>query len=303
MQRTRSEKALKLRSSMTSNEAVIVISSHVARGGVGNRAMVFALERLGFTVWAVPTVILPHHPGYGPAERIVPAESAFAGLLEALVKDEQSNRVAGIVSGYLASAGQARAVASLVRTVKASRQDTLYLCDPVIGDQGGLYVGEDIADAVRDGLLPLADAITPNAFECGWLAGHTGSSEPDLATLARRLPPPVALITSAPALMRGQIGNLLVSDGEAILLEHPRVETPIKGTGDLLAALLAAHRLRGRSWPEAAELALASVFDMPSGSAKAGADELMLPALQTALVQPRAQIGVRRLSDKAAAKK
>ncbi|MBE0694401.1 MAG: pyridoxal kinase, partial [Aquamicrobium sp.] len=39
--------------------AVIVISSHVARGTVGNRAAVFALETLGLPVWAVPTVILP----------------------------------------------------------------------------------------------------------------------------------------------------------------------------------------------------------------------------------------------------
>ena len=37
--------------------AVIAISSHVARGSVGNRAMVFALERLGFEVWAVPTIV------------------------------------------------------------------------------------------------------------------------------------------------------------------------------------------------------------------------------------------------------
>jgi pyridoxine kinase len=37
--------------------SVIVISSHVVRGSVGNRAAVFALETLGFPVWAVPTVI------------------------------------------------------------------------------------------------------------------------------------------------------------------------------------------------------------------------------------------------------
>jgi hypothetical protein len=45
--------------------AVIVVSSHVARGSVGNRAAVFALETLGFPIWAVPTVILPWHPGHG----------------------------------------------------------------------------------------------------------------------------------------------------------------------------------------------------------------------------------------------
>ena len=37
--------------------AVIVVNSLVARGGVGGRASVFALERLGFPVWSVPTVL------------------------------------------------------------------------------------------------------------------------------------------------------------------------------------------------------------------------------------------------------
>ena len=50
----------------------LVISSHVVRGSVGNRAAVFALETLGFPVWAVPTVILPWHPGHSRATRIVP---------------------------------------------------------------------------------------------------------------------------------------------------------------------------------------------------------------------------------------
>jgi pyridoxine kinase len=285
---------------MADKGAVIVISSHVARGSVGNRAMVFALERLGFPVWAVPTVLLPHHPGQGPAERITPGETAFAGLLEALVKDEEAGRVAAIVSGYLASAGQARRVASLVAAVKKRDPRALYLCDPVIGDSngpdgGGLYVGEAIAEAVRDDLLPLADAATPNAFECAWLAGDRARGEPDLAALARRLAPPVVLVTSAPALMRGQAGNLLVSGGEILLLEHPRIETSIKGTGDLLSALLAARRLEGRAWPAAAELALSSVFEVLAGSARAGADELMLAAFQAALVRPRAPIGVRVL--------
>ena len=47
--------------------AVIVISSHVMRGSVGNRAAVFALETLGYPVWAVPTIVMPWHPGHGPS--------------------------------------------------------------------------------------------------------------------------------------------------------------------------------------------------------------------------------------------
>jgi pyridoxine kinase len=173
--------------------AVIVISSHVARGGVGNRAMVFALERLGFEVWAVPTVFLPHHPGHGPVSRIVPDEEAFTSLLQKLVGDGRAADVAGIVSGYLASPAQAEAVFQLVATVKAARPDALYVCDPVIGDgvsgqPGRLYVAEDLAEAQRDLLVPIADAATPNAFECAWLSG---ADPKDLERAAAALPPPL----------------------------------------------------------------------------------------------------------------
>jgi len=284
--------------------AVIALSSHVARGSVGNRSMVFALERLGLTVWAVPTVILPQHPGHGPAERIVADDAAFAGLLERLMEGGRGVEVAGIVSGYLASPAQAAAVAALVRSVKAARPDAVYLCDPVIGDAvpggpGRIYVGEALASAIRDLLLPLADVITPNAFECAWLAGaeHSAADRTasDLATLAAGLAP-VALVTSAPALMRGQIGNLLVGAGEPLLFEHPASAGAAKGTGDLLAALLLARRLQGFDWPKATGMALASVVEVVAATARGGFDELRLAELQQALVQPRAPVAMRRIN-------
>lgn len=274
---------------------VVCISSHVARGAVGNRGTVFALERLGFEVWAVPTIVLPHHPGHGPAEAIVADEGRFAALLRILIEDGRAANVAGIVSGYLASAEQAHAIAALVRAVKGARPDALYLCDPVIGDAHRLYVGEPVAAAIRDTLLPLADMATPNAFECAWLAGASGAVEPDLAALGARLAPRSVLVTSAPGLMRGQIGNLFVGEAETILFEHPHLATPLKGSGDLLAALMIARRLQGHDWPRAIELALASVFEVTAGTVKAGANELMLAALQDSLVHPHAPIAIRRM--------
>jgi pyridoxine kinase len=274
---------------------VLLISSQVARGSVGNRAMVFALERLGFTVIAVPTVLLPHHPGHGPGTRIATDDKAFDALLQDLIQGGRAAEIIGIVSGYLASEAQAHAVARVVAAVKAARPDALYVCDPVIGDAGRVYVGEALAAAIRDELLPLADIATPNAFECAWLAGQTNTSNPDLGALAKSLAPPTVLATSTPALMRGQIGNLLVTDTETILFEHPELATPVKGTGDLLAALLLARRLEGRDWPKAVEMALSSVFEIVAGTAKAGADELMLAELQTSLAHPHASINVRRM--------
>ena len=224
----------------------------------------------------------------------MPDARAFATMLEAMISGGRAANVAGIVSGYLANAEETEAVAALVETVKAARPEALYLCDPVIGDAGKLYVAETLAVAIREKLLPLADIATPNAFECAWLAGSDGADH-DLAALARALPPPDVLVTSVPAMMRGHIGNLLVSARDAILFEHPMFETPAKGTGDLLAALLLARRLKGLSLPKAAETALSSVFEIVAGTAKAGADELLLAALQESIVTPHASVVARRI--------
>ena len=46
--------------------------------------------------------------------------------------------------------GQAEAIAKLVEGLRAENPDLIYLCDPVIGDEGGLYVGDETAIAIRD---------------------------------------------------------------------------------------------------------------------------------------------------------
>lgn len=42
---------------------------------------------------------------------------------------------------------------------------TFSVCDPVMGDDGKMYVPEECLPIYRDLLIPLADIITPNQFE------------------------------------------------------------------------------------------------------------------------------------------
>ena len=277
---------------MAWNSTILLISSHVARGSVGNRVMGFALERLGMTVWEAPTIILPHHPGQGPAERIVPEEDAFAALLNDLA-DAGAGRIDAILSGYLGTSAQTDHVADLVRRVKDASPDCLYLCDPVIGDNGSLYVIDRIAETIRDHLLPLADIATPNAFECAWLAGEDDWETADLAAAAERLAPPTVIVTSSPALMRGHIGNLLVGAGDRLMAEHPTVESHAKGTGDIFSALYLGRILEGRTPRKALEMAAATTFEMIAAAAKQGLDDLPVTQLQTAISQPHAMINLR----------
>lgn len=276
--------------------AVIVISSHVVRGSVGNRAAVFALEQLGFPVWAVPTVLLPWHPGHGRGTRIVAPAAEFDALMHDLQTAPWLGEVGAVLSGYLGDAAQASAVAGLVEAVKRRNPNAIYMCDPVCGDVGGLYVPDATAKAVRDRLLPLADIATPNRFELQWLCGGKElPSNQALAEAALELGVEKTLVTSSHGLMAGSIGNLLVSHKEVLLAEHRAISDVPSGTGDLAAALFLGHTLEGLKAEKALQMTAASVFEMAARAVKRGADQLMLQTDAHALVHPMAMVQTRRL--------
>ncbi|MEI4481425.1 MULTISPECIES: pyridoxal kinase PdxY [Phyllobacterium] len=279
-----------------SSNAVIVISSHVVRGSVGNRAAVFALETLGHPVWAVPTVILPWHPGHGPAKRIVPPAEQFDDLIADLERAPWLGEITGIMSGYLGNAAQASSVARLVKTIKEKNKKVLYLCDPVIGDEKGLYVPEATAIAIRDELMPLADISTPNRFELAWLAGADLPDNKAVMQAALHAGPATMLVTSAHPMLAGGTGNLLINHTLALLAEHRLVTGPTNGLGDLTSALFLARMLSGIELEQVLQRTTASVFEIMARSAKRGADELMLEADASSLSTPMAMVQMRRLT-------
>ena len=265
------------------------------RGGVGNRAAVFALETRGHGVWSVPTVILPWHPGHGRSTRIAVETAAFANALQDLKGSKWRGEVCAAMTGYFADAGQVRAAADLIRAFKAADPDFLYLCDPVIGDAGGLYVAESVAVAIRDELLPLADLATPNRFELGWLADAAVDDNAAIAAAARRTGIARLVATSAHAMMKGAIANLLVEGDRQVLAEHQALERAPNGLGDLFSALLLSHVVEGRSAEEALRLASSSVFEIAARSIRAGADELLLQAEAASLKTPMASVAIRHI--------
>lgn len=275
--------------------AVIVISSHVVRGSVGNRAAVFALETLGHPVWAVPTIILPWHTGHSRTDRIVPEVHQFKQLMEDLERAPWLGEVGAVLTGYMGNAEQPKAAAQLIKAIKARNPHALYLCDPVIGDEEGLYVPEATAAAIRDELLPLADIATPNRFELGWLSGVTAENNEKLMEAALDLGPDRMLVTSSFGMLSGSTGNLLVTQDQAFMAEHRYVEGPTNGMGDLTAALFLARILDGVTDEKALQSTTASVFEIMVRAAKRGADELMLEADAASLSAPMSMVQMRRL--------
>ena len=283
--------------------AIIVISSHVVRGTVGNRAAALALEVLGFSVWVVPTVTLPWHPGHGPASRIVAPSVEFSQLLDDLCEAPWLNEVGAVLSGYLGGAEQVGPVAKLVDCVKSKNPDALYTLDPVLGDapengDGRLYVPEEQAIAIRKDLLPRADLVTPNPFELGWLANcDTPRTMESIKTAAESLNIGMVLATSCPAMMRDHIANMLVmQSGPTHMAEHRLMDGPPNGLGDLASALMLGNFLAGGDAVKALSKTSAALCETMMVAARAQSNELMLEACIGSLVNPRMPVDVRTLA-------
>lgn len=280
---------------MDTTGAVIVISSHVVRGSVGNRAAVFGLEALGLPVWALPTIVLPWHPGHGPATRLTFPEADFDNAIDDLIRAPWLGEVKAVLTGYFANAAQTRAAARLVHALREKKPDLFYACDPVIGDLAGLYVAQETAEAIRDELLPLATLATPNRYELAWLAGAALDTNTAIMDAAIGLGPSRILVTSAVPMMAGGTGNLYLTGKHALLAEHRLIDNPPNGLGDLLSALFLGRLLSGTDDERALQLATASVYEILARTAKRGNDELTLETDAASLTSPMAMVQMRRL--------
>lgn len=269
-------------------KAVIVISSHVARGSVGNRAAVFALEILSYPVWAIPTILLPWHPGHGPSTRIVAPEESFAAFMQDIAIAPWKSEVGAVLSGYMATPNQAVQVAGLVNSLKQENPELVYLCDPVIGDIGGLYVQPETAATIRENLLPLADISTPNRFELGWLVGSaTPETCQETLQLANLLAPATVLTTSSPGPEKGTMGNLLKDKSGNWISAHESLDNPPNGPGDLTAAVFLGHHLSGQTPAENLKVTTASILEILKQSARRGSDELTLESDSHSILNPK----------------
>jgi len=251
---------------------VAAISSLVMRGAVGLRAIGFALERRGHTVWPVPTVVMPWHPGFGPSTR-TPAAALAKQLAEL---GQHAGALDAVLTGYFASADDVAAAATFLDTVRAARPDALFVVDPVTGDEGGRYVPDAVAEAIHSRLVPRADIITPNINE---LQDLTGSRDPGAA---RALAVPQVIVTSAVS-RPDAIGAALVTAEGGGEVVHPRLETVARGTGDLFSGVLTAALVEGMDALDALAEASAATYGV---AARSGPDTLDLAGCQALIATP-----------------
>jgi pyridoxine kinase len=223
---------------------ILAISSQVAYSPVGLTASVPALQAAGHEVLGIPTITLSNHPGHGKPAGFRTAPEDLARILDALDSLKVLPGVGAILTGYFASAEQVEAVAIVLARMKAANPALYVLVDPVIGDEGGLYVTQSVAEAIRGRLLPLATCITPNRFELEWISGATVADETSSIAAARTLGIAEVLATSIPSGAES-LSTVLITPSGGDTVTAPRLTAVPNGTGDFLSGLYLAHRVTG----------------------------------------------------------
>jgi pyridoxine kinase len=264
-------------------KTVLSIQSQVIGARVGNCVAAFAMERLGVRVLQLPTTILGRRPDRGaPGGGPLPKETLLS-LIEGLAGDGKLGEIDAVLTGYVGEAEQVEAILEVIERVKAANPAAVFVCDPVLGDDGKLFVSAEIADAVLGGLAPRADWLAPNAFELGMIAGQTIDGLDAARSAARRLGKPL-LASSIPT--EAGVGVLYAAPGGDWFSETPRLPRAPKGAGDLLTALFVARRMLGQAPAIALEAATGAVYDVIVRSLAAESDDLALPMAQDALADP-----------------
>ncbi len=280
---------------------VLSIQSAVAFGHVGNSAAVFPLQRIGVEVLPVYTVNFSNHTGYGAWRGPLIAPDDVAAVIQGIEDRGVFPEIDVVLSGYQGGEGIADVIIDAVARVKKANPDAVYACDPVMGNaKSGCFVAPAIPVLLRERVVPVADILTPNQFELGFLTDtEPGSIDSTLesADMLRARGPRTVLVTSVerPDREPDTIEMMVVDDAGAWIVQTPLIPMKANGSGDVTAALFTAHYRRTGDAADALARTASSVFDLLSNTFEAGSRELRLVESQEAYAHPRLQFAVRQV--------
>lgn len=112
-----------------------------------------------------------NHTGYKQVKGTKVTAQEIADLYDGL-KQSYLDDFDMMLSGYIPGAEAVQAVGRIAEDLKAKAKQRpgsfFWVLDPVMGDNGKLYVADDVVPAYKS-LLPNADLILPNQFEAEYV--------------------------------------------------------------------------------------------------------------------------------------
>ena len=224
---------------------------------VGQCSMTVALPILsacGHETCILPTALLSTHTGGFGKPKVVHFEDALEGMW----RHWQENDITfdAILVGYLGSVRAVQTASQIMDTLLPPGGITIV--DPAFADHGKRYSGltEEYARAM-EGLCGQADIILPNVTEAACFSGiayRETLTEDYVSSLLDGLNHPCVILTGT-GYREGQTGVTLREGEQQTAYYHPKVGKNCHGTGDMFAACFTGALLRGRSKPEAVQIA------------------------------------------------
>ncbi|KAF3055718.1 putative pyridoxal kinase C6F6.11c [Daldinia childiae] len=242
--------------------SVLAVASHVVSGNVGNKIAVFALQSMGCDVSAMNTVQFSNHTGYKQWKGTRVSAQEITDLWEGL-KQSYLDNFDMMLSGYVPGAAAVEAVGNIGKELKHKSKaqkpgSFFWVLDPVMGDNGRLYVAEDVVPAYKN-LIQYADLILPNQFEAELLSGvkitdfaslenairvlHQDFGVPHIVITSVSLPSANSSPSTETTRTMSVVGSTMTSDRQPRLfrITFPVFECYFSGTGDMFAALMVAR--------------------------------------------------------------
>ncbi|GAB7364422.1 hypothetical protein MBLNU230_g4963t1 [Neophaeotheca triangularis] len=236
---------------------------------VGNTMATFVMQSLGCEVSAIHTVNYSNHVGYGTFSGRKSTADEISTLYAGLKTTHLDDQISMLLSGYSPSAAIVTEIGKIARELKTRNSlhpgRFFWVLDPVMGDNGRVYVDKDSVPAYKT-LLRDADLILPNQFEAELLSGvqirDLGSMARAIGVLHKEFGVPHVLITSVRLPSTGtstpvggeqgdlgREGKLTVVGSSAtedrgcrlFRVTVPALPVFFSGTGDMLAALTVAR--------------------------------------------------------------
>lgn len=175
--------------------------------------------------------------------------------------------IAAVKVGMLWSGEIIRMVTDSLRTINCP-----VVLDPVVrSTTGGMLLEDSARHTLLDDMVPLADVVTPNAFEAGYLTGTDVADVDGAGRAARMICQSGASTAVVTGIESGDTISDVLYDGQIHVLKGRRLEGGHRGGGCTFSAAVACHMAAGHDAAEAVLLARETARAAISGSVSLGA--------------------------------
>ena len=166
-------------------------------------------------------------------------------------------------TGYIGSKQQLGYIKDIVRN--CGKEDSLFVVDPVMGDNGKLYTGFDEAFAAEMArFVKGVDVILPNLTEAAYLTASPYHGDGYDRTYIEELLPRLSRLSGGDVVLTGVtfdpaklgVATYESSTGRIGYYFEDRIEGSFHGTGDVYASCFVGALTRGCTLDEAAALAV-----------------------------------------------